>query len=76
MGSDGRPEPELPELAGKRSFRAKRLGPYFNVTTRPHVLACSIIATGISMLNGSILGYLGWASTLHGIYGTRYYHVQ
>ena len=32
-GSGGRPEPELPELAGKRSFRANRLGPYFSAPT-------------------------------------------
>ena len=49
------------------------------VTTVLHVRAWSIIrriAMSISMLNGSILSDLGWSSTLHGIYDTRYYHVQ
>ena len=32
-GSDGRPEPVLPELAGKRSFRTNRLGPYFSANS-------------------------------------------
>ena len=36
-GSGGRPEPELPELAGKRSFRANRLGPYFSANV---MLSC------------------------------------
>ena len=38
-GSGGRPEPELPELAGKRSFRANRLGPYFDGRADSHTRA-------------------------------------